>query len=56
MAHYFSTHGCNRFGSCFVDGPFEELASAAAALRARMSKKEAMMWMLKVEVQDWGDA
>jgi hypothetical protein len=51
-AHYFSTHGCSRFGPCFVDVPLEELASTAAAFRARMSKKDAMVWMLKVEVGD----
>jgi hypothetical protein len=52
MAYYFSTHGCRRLDSCFVDGALEELASAAASLRARMSKKLAMLrtiWRLIAE-------
>jgi hypothetical protein len=38
-AYYFSTHGCRRLGSCFDVAALEELADAAAACRARMSKK-----------------
>jgi hypothetical protein len=40
--YYFSTHGCRRFGSCFVVGTFKELAVAAACCRAFMLKKSAM--------------
>jgi hypothetical protein len=40
--YYFSTHGCRRFGSCFVVGAFDELACAAACCRAFMLKKSAI--------------
>jgi hypothetical protein len=42
-AHYFSTHGCKRLGSCLLEGVLEELACAAACCRAFRLKKSAMM-------------
>lgn len=41
--YYFSTHGCRRFGSCFVVGALDELACAAACCRALMLKKSAIV-------------
>lgn len=45
--HYFSTHGCNRGGSDFNVGVLDEPASAAAAFRAFMSKKFAIVLFLR---------
>jgi hypothetical protein len=49
--HYFSTHGCNRFVSCFTVGALDELA-AAAACRALISKKLAIMLFEFLRVDD----
>jgi len=50
--HYFSTHGCNRFVSCFAVGALDELAAAAAACRALISKKLAIVLFELLRVDD----
>lgn len=51
--HYFSTHGCNRFVSCFAVGALDELAAAAAAAcRALISKKLAIVLFELLRVDD----
>lgn len=51
--HYFSTHGCNRFVSCFTVGALDEpAAAAAAACRALISKKLAIVLFELLRVDD----
>lgn len=47
--YYFSTHGCRRLESCLAVGALDELAAAAAACLALISKKFAMLMI----VFDW---
>jgi hypothetical protein len=47
--YYFSTHGWSRLFSCLAVGAFDEVAvAAAAAFRALISKKFAIVWMFGV--------
>lgn len=52
LGRYFSTHGCNRFVSCFTVGALDELAAAAAACRALISKKLAIVLFEFLRVDD----